>query len=491
MAPRRRNRRGKECAEKILLPGFLSLFYKRERTLGRAAFRLAECAYTLAFDRVARMDTLKPEDDPDCPPFWENPRITSDRRRSAHTRLFSFETPDSALSFWLWHGGNIFARWQLPSTIRLSGSEWLFQLFSDPHSVPDELLGDSMNTMSSQSMSMIEVPSNWMLTDAGSPDIPIYTNQLYCFPLDPPRARRVGVWRAASGQPDEQGANVGWKWRNDKQNKKDSRDGSDCQMENPTGVYRCSFEVPRGWLSQNRVFIVFEGVESAFFCYMNGSYVGYSQDSRLPAEFEVTDLLREGSENVLAVMNLRFCDGSYLEDQDQWWLAGIHRDVLLYRTPRTRISDYAVRPHVLASHLPSPIGTVDATVECEIFVEESCGSAAHQDAKIEDLLIVVSLYENEGTCVSNRRHQLTSATCDAILSLAHSLSSLRHICHPRSEWLYFAAAATKQMRLPCCRYLFATRTCGARNVHICIRRSCSSYAYQTDVSCKWKAAASA
>lgn len=84
---------------------------------------------------------------------------------------------------------------------------------------------------------------------------------------------------------------------------------------NPTGVYRRRFAVPPDWMEAGRVFLVFEGVESAFYCWLNGSFVGYSQDSRLPAEFDVTDFVRFDETNALAVQVMRFSDGSYLEDQ--------------------------------------------------------------------------------------------------------------------------------------------------------------------------------
>ena len=75
-------------------------------------------------------------------------------------------------------------------------------------------------------------------------------------------------------------------------------------------------------MNGNRTFIVFEGVDSAFYIWVNGNFIGYSQDSRLPAEFDITDSLKSGK-NVFALQVMRWCDGSYLEDQDQWWLSDI------------------------------------------------------------------------------------------------------------------------------------------------------------------------
>ena len=87
-----------------------------------------------------------------------------------------------------------------------------------------------------------------------------------------------------------------------------------------------------------RAFLLFDGVGSACYVYLNGELLGYSQDSRLPIEFEVTAHLRDG-ENHLLVQVMRWCDGSYLEDQDHWWLSGIHRDVWLYRKPAAHLAD--------------------------------------------------------------------------------------------------------------------------------------------------------
>ncbi len=110
---------------------------------------------------------------------------------------------------------------------------------------------------------------------------------------------------------------------------------------NPVGSYRTTFEVPAAWAGR-RVFLHFAGVNSAFHLWVNGRWVGYSEDSMTAAEFDVTPFLKAG-ENLLAAQVFRWSDGSYLEDQDTWRLSGIYRDVFLYSTPALRISDFAVR----------------------------------------------------------------------------------------------------------------------------------------------------
>jgi beta-galactosidase len=114
-------------------------------------------------------------------------------------------------------------------------------------------------------------------------------------------------------------------------------------LNNPTGCYRRSFTLDADILASHRVFLVFEGVDSAFYCYINGEFIGYSQDSRLPAEFDITAAVHAG-QNLVAAQVLKWCDGSYLEDQDMWRMSGIHRDVYIQFKPRKAyIADFHVR----------------------------------------------------------------------------------------------------------------------------------------------------
>ena len=107
---------------------------------------------------------------------------------------------------------------------------------------------------------------------------------------------------------------------------------------NSRGLYRKVFDLPDEW-DRKRVFLHLGAVQSACQVYLNEKEVGYSQDSRLPAEFEITDLIREG-DNTLDLVVYRFSDGSYLEDQDMWYLNGVFREVFVYATPGTRIEDF-------------------------------------------------------------------------------------------------------------------------------------------------------
>jgi len=110
---------------------------------------------------------------------------------------------------------------------------------------------------------------------------------------------------------------------------------------NPTGIYRKTFSLPEDWETRRTV-IHFDGVESAFFLFVNGMEAGFSKDSRTPAAFDITSLVRPGENSITAVV-IRWSDGSFLEDQDHWWMAGIYRDVYLYSTDHEYIRDLSVR----------------------------------------------------------------------------------------------------------------------------------------------------
>lgn len=142
----------------------------------------------------------------------------------------------------------------------------------------------------------IEVPANWELKGYG---IPIYTDVAYPFPTNPPNIP---------------------------------------QDYNPVGSYRTEFFTPEHWLDRN-IFIHFGGVRSAFYLWVNGKFVGYSQDSKTPTEFNISDFINYTGTNTIALEVYRWSDGSYLEGQDYWKLSGIERDVYLYATPETYIKN--------------------------------------------------------------------------------------------------------------------------------------------------------
>ncbi|SCC50655.1 beta-galactosidase [Kosakonia oryziphila] len=210
---------------------------------------------------------------------WENPAITHWHRLPAHAPMRS------------WRDENAARDEAASSARRLLNGEWRFSLFDSPEAVPERWITEDC----ADAVAM-PVPSNWQMQGF---DTPIYTNVTYPIPVTPPFV----------------------------------------PQQNPTGCYSLTFTLEKGELAQGQTRIVFDGVNAAFYLWCNGKWIGYSQDSRLPAEFDLSKALKAGK-NRLAVMVLRWCDGSYLEDQDMWRMSGIFRDVSLQHKPQTHIADF-------------------------------------------------------------------------------------------------------------------------------------------------------
>jgi len=175
---------------------------------------------------------------------------------------------------------------------------------------PDEMIMDFYQTdYDVSTWKTLAVPAVWEVNGYGTP---IYVSAGYPFKIDPPYVT-----------------------------KEPKKDWTTYVERNPTGQYKRTFMLPAAWES-GQTFLRFEGVMSAFYVWVNGKRVGYSQGSMEPSEFNVTKYLKSG-ENQIAVEVYKYSDGSYLEDQDFWRFGGIHRDVLLYHTPDIRLRDVAVR----------------------------------------------------------------------------------------------------------------------------------------------------
>ncbi len=215
---------------------------------------------------------------------WERPELVAWNREASRPPLVSFDSSSQAEE-----GRREASRWFLP----LDGS-WDFRLFDSPLRVPDAAV--EAGPVDS-SWGAIEVPGCW--TRQGH-DRPHYTNVQMPFREKPPHV----------------------------------------PQENPTGVYRRSFDLPVGW-SERRVVLHFGGAESLLYVFVNGRPIGLSKDSRLAAEFDITHQLVAGRNTIAAVV-VRYCDGSFLEDQDHWFHGGLHREVFLRATPLVRIEDLRV-----------------------------------------------------------------------------------------------------------------------------------------------------
>ena len=217
-------------------------------------------------------------------------------------------------------------------TLSLNGT-WRFRWTK----TPEERIKDFYRQdFDASAWDVLPVPANWEVNGYGTP---IYVSAGYPFKIDPPFVTR---------EP--------------------KRDWTTYEERNPTGQYLRSFTLPDCW-SEGQTFLRFEGVMSAFYVWINGERVGYSQGSMEPSEFNVTPYVRSG-ENQIAIEVYKYCDGSYLEDQDFWRFGGIHRDVLLYHTPDIRLQNFAFRTQPQTHPQRLPIGRGADSYAAGNFVED-------------------------------------------------------------------------------------------------------------------------
>jgi beta-galactosidase len=237
---------------------------------------------------------------------WQDPSIIGRNKLPPHATLLPFGSLKQARK-----GQAANSPWFLS----LNGP-WKFAYSAKgPANLPQ---GFSLESFDDKSWKTIEVPSNWQLQGYG---VPLYTNVTYPFAKKPPRVdgRVPSDWTKA-------------------------------KFPNPVGSYRRRFTLPSSFVGRRTV-LHFDGVSSAFYVWVNGKKVGYSQGSRTPAEFDLSPFVHEG-ENLVVVQVFRWSDGSYLEDQDFWRLSGIFRDVYLYSQPKAWIQDFSVRTETLEKGLP-------------------------------------------------------------------------------------------------------------------------------------------
>lgn len=221
-------------------------------------------------------------------PDWENPDVNGINKEKPHAYGFmASEKTNNPM-------------------IQSLNSIWKFKWSPDPQSRPVDFY---TNNYSTENWDNILVPGNWELQGFGTP---IYTNFIYPFKRDAPKV---------TSEPD--------------------KNYTSFSQRNPVGSYSTSFTIPENW-NQKQLFINFGGVLSAMYVWINGQKVGYSENSMSPAEFDITKYIHKGK-NKLAVEVYKYCDGSYLEDQDIWRLSGIFRDVDLIARPKTYISDFFVK----------------------------------------------------------------------------------------------------------------------------------------------------
>ncbi|QJW54774.1 Beta-galactosidase [Serratia plymuthica] len=210
---------------------------------------------------------------------WQNPAVTHLNRLPAHPQFRSWRALEEA-------------RDNRRSDRRISlDGEWQFVYLDRPEAAdPRWLVADGPDSRA------VTVPSNWQMDGY---DAPIYTNVRYPISTEPPFV----------------------------------------PQENPTGCYSREIDIPEAWLKAGKTRIIFNGVNSAFHLFCNGVWIGYSQDSRLPAEFDLTDALHAGGNRICAMV-MRWSSGTWLEDQDMWRMSGIYRSVSLLHKPDTHLTDF-------------------------------------------------------------------------------------------------------------------------------------------------------
>jgi beta-galactosidase len=219
-------------------------------------------------------------------PEWENPEIFQINREKPTASFYRYENATTALANESWNNS--------PFYKSLNGS-WDFYYANSVTERPTDFYKDGFSLTG---WDKIEVPSNWEIKGYG---IPFYTNIIYMFPPNPPFIPHNA---------------------------------------NNNGSYKREFEVPENWFGKD-IFLNFEGISGAMYVWVNGQKVGYNEDSKTPAAFNITNVVKKGK-NTVAVQVLRWHDGSYLEDQDFWRISGIERDVFIYATNKVTVKDFRV-----------------------------------------------------------------------------------------------------------------------------------------------------
>ena len=220
-------------------------------------------------------------------PEWEDAGVFEVNKLPPHVMVVPYASESEAVEGTFFSSNNL-----------LLNGDWKFRRYGNPDQV-DPVFSDP--TYDDPGWAMIKVPGNWQIEGYGKP---LYSNSRYPFKVDPP---------VVMGEPE------------------DYFNTYPESERNPVGCYRTTFELPESW-DGKQIRITFLGVDSAFYLWVNGQKVGYSEDSRTPAEFDLSAYLKSGT-NHLAAEVFRYSDASYLEDQDMWRLSGIFRDVYLTANP--------------------------------------------------------------------------------------------------------------------------------------------------------------
>ena len=328
-----------------------------------------------------------------CFPYrrdWENQGVTEINRETAHVPWGAYETLAQA------RAGD---RDASDNVLSLDGT-WKFHLAPAPERVPANFWATGFDVAA---WADIQVPGNWEVQGFGKP---IYTNYIYPFHLnkDEPYLQKPSLTGGAASEQYLMHPPF-------------------VPKDNPTGCYVRTFKLPAAWRDKS-VFINFNGVESAFYLWINGQPVGYSQDSKLPAQFDLTPFVKPGK-NSIAVQVLRWSDGTWLEDQDYWHISGIFRPVRLIAKPRIHLRDWFVQA--------TPAEQGDAAVyKAEVHLQELPGYADHT--------VRLQLFDPAGTLVVQEERKANvgwphAGHKEAGITFIHNLKSVKK-WSPDSPQLY-------------------------------------------------------
>ena len=285
-------------------------------------------------------------------PAWNDIDIIRENTEEPRAHFVAFRSVDAALS------GDIAANTR---HLSLNGN-WKFHFADNPATRP---VGFHLAEFDANSWPDIPVPSNWEREGYGHA---IYVNVPYPFEIDEPNV------------PED----------------------------NPVGSYRRAFSLPAEW-SGDEIFLQLGAVSSAFYVWINGNYVGYSEGSKTPSEFRVTEHVQPG-ENVIAVEVYRWSTGSYLEDQDFWSLSGIQRDVSIYARPAVRVRDYFVHAGLENDYR-------DGRFQLDVALRNDGDRPATS-------MLTVELREDERT-VFTRTEELTLAPGETMRAISTSIAEVR------------------------------------------------------------------
>lgn len=291
---------------------------------------------------------------------WENPEIIQTNKLPARATSYSYMNSADALK-----------RDRKLARIKSLNGDWQFKFSSDDDLRPLDFYQKNYN---SKDWNTISVPSNWEMLGYGQRH---YTNTTYPFV-----------------------------------EKKEDLNPPYITKDNPVGSYLKTFEVPDNW-DNKQIILHFGGVSSAFYVWVNNQLVGYSQGSRLPSEFDISDFVGKGS-NQLAVQVFRWSDGSYLEDQDHWRLSGIYRDVMLMAQPKVAINDFHIRTKLAKNYQSA-----------ELKVRVDLANVSRK--KLEGWTVKGQLFDHQGQAVGQKLMVAQATDIETMFTPPRGLYAFEHM----------------------------------------------------------------